>query len=224
MLLTFWDLTDDTHPAGSFANVFSTAKERMTASETLESLASSAYQIPHPVATYKRINITTKQLLQKTKSQTACNITVRTEWPDYVVKALQQNGETKEGILMRGRFPLEVHIVDQQEHSRVEQQHSIVYWLPHNRTLLFPPSDVPAPDAFKRKEVQYAFDHDLYCKYLLKGKCHHCGAGPGPGSKLQACSGCKTACYCGRSCQAADWAQHKTVCKMLQQQKEAGAA
>ena len=215
MLLRFFDLIEDMHPAASFSGIFSTAKERMTASKTLETLLRNAYQIPHPLATYKRLNITTKQLLQTTESQKVCNLTALTKWPDYILEALQQDGETVEGILLSGKFPLEVHIVDQQPHSRVEQQHSIVYWLPQDRDLLFPPCDVPAPDAFKRKTELEAFDNDIYCKYLLKSKCHHCGASPAPGSKLQACSGCKTASYCGRSCQAADWPEHKTVCKML---------
>ena len=214
MLLRFFDLME--HPAESFADIFTTAKERTTATEALGALARSAYQNSHPVATYKRVIITTKQLLQKTKSQTVCKMFVLTEWPDYVLKALQQDGNTKEGILMRGQFPLEVHIVD--------QQRSIVYWLPHNRDLLFP-YGFPAPArAIKREQLTHPFSHDIYCKYLLKGKCHHCGASPAPGSKLQACSSCKTASYCGRGCQAADWPEHKTVCKMLQPLKEVGAA
>ncbi|KAG2072650.1 hypothetical protein BDR04DRAFT_1096273 [Suillus decipiens] len=46
-----------------------------------------------------------------------------------------------------------------------------------------------------------------------------CGNNDCPGetfdqSQLLACSGCKSAFYCGRACQAKDWcARHKTFCK-----------
>ena len=40
-------------------------------------------------------------------------------------------------------------------------------------------------------------------------RCDHCGSWKG---KLSRCSGCKTARYCSRKCQVADWKRHKPKC------------
>ena len=37
------------------------------------------------------------------------------------------------------------------------------------------------------------------------------------GGKLKRCTGCKAVSYCTRDCQVAHWAQHKLVCKQLEQ-------
>ena len=43
--------------------------------------------------------------------------------------------------------------------------------------------------------------------------CANCGAGNGPELKLSQCSRCRGVWYCCKSCQRADWAQHKAGCK-----------
>lgn len=41
-----------------------------------------------------------------------------------------------------------------------------------------------------------------------------CGAKLNPGDR-KVCSRCKSAVYCGRACQKADWATHKVACDVL---------
>ena len=40
-----------------------------------------------------------------------------------------------------------------------------------------------------------------------------CSANRGEGADLQLCGRCKRVYYCGRSCQTADWAEHKSRCQ-----------
>lgn len=44
----------------------------------------------------------------------------------------------------------------------------------------------------------------------VMGGCNACGA-----TGVQRCSKCRLVAYCGRSCQAQDWASHKGLCKSL---------
>ena len=39
---------------------------------------------------------------------------------------------------------------------------------------------------------------------------------------LQACSACLMVCYCSRTCQKADWKQHKQLCKLLTGLRQGG--
>ena len=43
--------------------------------------------------------------------------------------------------------------------------------------------------------------------------CNVCGAS---GGDLQMCAGCRSAIYCGRDCQKADWRAHKAACRRAQ--------
>ena len=56
--------------------------------------------------------------------------------------------------------------------------------------------------------------------------CDACGVGVGAlaGQKLLRCAGCKTARYCGRSCQKAAWQGHKVQCKQQRKQQRKPAS
>jgi hypothetical protein len=62
-------------------------------------------------------------------------------------------------------------------------------------------------------------------KALVEPRCNKCKGGP-PGEKwkLQLCGGCKTAHYCSRDCQKADWKEHKTICKDLANDTNPGSS
>ena len=117
-------------------------------------------------------------------------------------------------LLDSKKILLECHTAD--------KNHSLVYILPSDKGALFPDCE-PIPHVQLGKMAQREFSMDTYCKYLQVGMCHHCSASPAPGSKLQACSRCKKGCYCNRDCQAADWPEHKTVCILFQEEREAAA-
>lgn len=42
--------------------------------------------------------------------------------------------------------------------------------------------------------------------------CNACGAAPDGGAGLRNCARCRRVCYCGPTCQKADWPAHKPVC------------
>jgi hypothetical protein len=46
--------------------------------------------------------------------------------------------------------------------------------------------------------------------------CEWCGAY----STIHTCSGCKEARYCGKSCQASHWAEHRGLCQQIQAERE----
>ena len=46
--------------------------------------------------------------------------------------------------------------------------------------------------------------------------CEWCGAY----STIRTCSGCKEARYCGKSCQASHWAEHRGLCQQIQAERE----
>jgi MYND finger len=52
-------------------------------------------------------------------------------------------------------------------------------------------------------------------KLMVGPKCNQCRNPPSGDEKIQVCSRCKTAQYCSRDCQKADWKEHKAVCKYL---------
>ncbi|GAB4820516.1 hypothetical protein N2152v2_007562 [Parachlorella kessleri] len=49
---------------------------------------------------------------------------------------------------------------------------------------------------------------------FMRGRCTNCGFSA---AHLRLCGGCQQVQYCSRSCQKADWAQHKSECKANEQ-------
>ena len=169
-------------------------------------------QLPRECRQLLPATVTTKQLVSN-KPQTLA-VARCAEWPDYVIQCFERRGKSKEDILAVGMFLIEVDFVG--------KDYSILYVVPRDKRTLFPDARPPILPSIA-EITPGVFDSELFCKYLQKGKCHACGAIPAPGSKLQACSRCKKGCYCNRDCQTADWPEHKAVCKMLQEVKDAGA-
>lgn len=52
-----------------------------------------------------------------------------------------------------------------------------------------------------------------------KGGCASCGELPKEGQTFARCSGCSILKYCTVECQRNHWAEHKAVCKLIQQKK-----
>lgn len=75
-------------------------------------------------------------------------------------------------------------------------------------------------------ECQAAFCEHLQ-RYLgrkaegvISDTCVACKGHAPPGEMLRACSGCRTANYCGRKCQKKDWQRHKKECQTLAAQRD----
>ena len=196
----------------SLKTLYPSTEKRLKAAEYIESILQNVYNCPESADSYYRATVTTKQLVSN-KPQTL-GVAGSPEWPDYAIRCFGRRGKSKEDILAAGRFLVEVQFVG--------KDYNILYVVPRDKSMLFPnarPPVIPSVAEISRAD----FESTLLCKYLQKGKCHSCGARPASGSKLQSCSRCKKGCYCNRDCQAADWPQHKVVCKLLKEVKDAGA-
>ena len=60
--------------------------------------------------------------------------------------------------------------------------------------------------------------HSTKAQKRTDSHCCHCGATPARGAKLNLCSGCEMAQYCGKACQRNAWKGHKADCKTAAEQ------
>ena len=190
----------------SLQDLFPSIEKRLKAAEMVENILQLVYDCPESAESYYRVTFTTKQLTSKKPHVGA--IARSPHWPDHITQCFEQSGKTKEEILAAGMLLVEVEVVG--------KACNILYLVPRDKNMLF--HDAKAPKAFCLENICPAnVDERLFYKYLQKGRCHACLNSPAAGSKLQACSRCKKGCYCNRDCQAADWPEHKTVCKVLKE-------
>ena len=196
----------------SLKDLFPSTEKRLKATMMVKSILQIGYDCPESTDSYYRVTVTTRQLLSE-KPQTFA-VPRSPHWPNYITRFLEQRGKTKEEILGDGMLLVDVAVVG--------KDYNIVYVVPRDKNMLFPNTRPPEI----RSVVGITtgnFNSTLFCKYLQKGRCHACGTSPVSGSKLQACSRCKKGWYCNRDCQAADWPQHKAVCKLLKETKDVAA-
>ena len=215
-LITLWDLTVKEGIAlspASLLDIIRSRSERLRAAELVKGFIGQVYVArPGGLDSFYRLNLTTKGL--SSKKSGACQLLRISTWPSYISCVVEQRGLSNTDLLDSKKILLECHLAD--------KDYSVVYILPYDCSALFPVGEL-VQHVYVGDDIEQEFDMTAYCKYLKVGKCHHCRASPAPGSKLQACSRCKKGCYCNRDCQAADWPEHKTVCKMLKGLREAAA-
>ena len=185
-----------------------TASEWLRAAELVKGLLLQVYTtaaLPAASgASFYQLHLTTKGL--GSKKPGACPLQVHSTWPPSICWVVEQSGLSNVELLDSKKMMLECHLAD--------KNLSLVYILPFDCRALFPNGERVQQFHMGKVEKPESDITTAYCKYLKVGMCHHCRASPAPGSKLQACSRCKKGCYCNRDCQAADWPEHKTVCKL----------
>ena len=192
--------------------------ERHRAEELVKGLLRQVYTVAAlpgvSDTSFYQLHLTSKGL--GSKKAGACPLLGDTTWPEWTCWAVEQSGLSNAELLDSKKILLECHLAD--------KNLSLIYILPPDCRALFPHGDPVQQVHMGKPEKPEIHISTPYCKYLQVGLCHHCRASPAAGSKLQACGRCKKGCYCNRDCQAADWPEHKTVCKMLKGLREAAAA
>jgi hypothetical protein len=195
----------------SLMAAFPSAEQLLKATQAVASALRTHYSSPKYKERAHRITLTSKQLLSKNPVVVA--IGEMEVWGDRARELLEEHGWSEERLRAFKWSLLEFHIPD--------KDYLLLYLFPQDKNRLFP--NIGAEEGTTNVIDGREVSTDVYCKYLDRGKCHHCGKTPAPGTKLQACGRCKQGCYCNRDCQAADWPEHKAVCKVFEQSRKTKA-